>query len=115
MENDQVTANQSDEGNSGMGVSEDELTRAKLPPASLVTLIEMLASQAMVFLGLHPDPMQKKPVVRLNFARHYIDTLSILEEKCKGNLTSEESAFLDHVLSDLRMAFVSVQKKTPGQ
>ena len=114
-ESEKVTANQSDADNSGMGVSEDELTRAKLPPASFNTLVEMLASQAMVFLGLHPDPMQKKPVVRLNFARHYIDTLSILEDKTKGNLSSEESAFLDHVLYDLRMAFVTVQKKTPGQ
>ncbi len=94
-------------------VGEDELTRAKLPPASFDTLVEMLASQAMVFLGLHPDPLQKKPMVRLNFARHYIDTLSLLEDKTKGNLTADEAAFLEHVLHDLRMAFVAVQKRSP--
>ncbi|MFO0868302.1 MAG: DUF1844 domain-containing protein [Pirellulales bacterium] len=96
----------------GSGVSEEELTRAKLPPASFWTLVEMLASQAMVFLGLHPDPVKKQPVVRLNFARHYIDTLSVLEDKTRGNLTDEEAAFLEHVLHDLRMTFVAVQKKS---
>ena len=91
-----------------------QLTQAKLPPPSIWTLTEMLASQAMVFLGLHPDPVKKAPVVRLNFARHYIDTLALLEEKTKGNLTSEEAAFLEHVLHDLRMSFVVAQRKQDG-
>ncbi|MFM7072603.1 MAG: DUF1844 domain-containing protein [Planctomycetota bacterium] len=95
-------------------LTEDALKKAKLPPASFDTLVEMLASQVVVFLGLHPDPVRKAPVVRLNFARHYIDTLAILEEKTKGNLSSDEAAFLEHVLHDLRMKFVSVQKDNPN-
>jgi hypothetical protein len=94
-------------------LNDDALKTAKLPPASFDTLVEMLASQVVVFLGLHPDPVRKTPVVRLNFARHYIDTLSILEEKTKGNLSNDEAAFLEHVLHDLRMKYVLVQKEHP--
>lgn len=91
--------------------AEELLTKGKLPPASFGTLVEMLASQVLVFLGLYPDPTQKKPTVRLNFARHYIDTLAMLEEKTRGNLSDEEAKFLEHVLHDLRMSFVAVQKR----
>lgn len=91
--------------------AEELLTRGKLPPASFGTLVEMLASQVLVFLGLYPDPSQKKPVVRLNFARHYIDTLAMLEEKTRGNLADEEAKFLEHVLHDLRMGYVDAQKR----
>lgn len=99
--------------NADIAQNEDALRKAKLPPASFDTLVEMLASQVVVFLGLHPDPVRKTPVVRLNFARHYIDTLAILEDKTKGNLSSDEAAFLEHVLHDLRMKFVAVQKDHP--
>jgi hypothetical protein len=36
-----------------------------------------------------------------------------LEDKTKGNLSSDEAAFLEHVLHDLRMKFVAVQKDHP--
>lgn len=87
--------------------------RAELPRASFTSLVTMLATQAMVALGQIPDPMQNKPVVRLNFARHYIDTLGVLEEKTKGGqLTADEAALLEHVLFDLRLAFVEAQKRS---
>lgn len=98
-------------GDSSSQEAEDLLTRGKLPPASFGTLVEMLASQVLVFLGLYPDPSQKKPVVRLNFARHYIDTLAMLEDKTRGNLSDEEAKFVEHVLHDLRMSYVDVQKR----
>ena len=82
----------------------------RLPPASLESLITMLGTQAMVALGQIPDPVQNKPVVRLAFARHYIDTLGMLEEKTKGNLSTEEAKFLDHILSDLRLAYLAAKK-----
>jgi hypothetical protein len=77
-----------------------------LPPASFSVLVTMLASQAMVALGRMPDPVAGKVVVRHRLARHYIDTLSMLEEKTRGNLQPEETALLDAVLHDLRMSFV---------
>jgi hypothetical protein len=81
----------------------------KMPPASFPFLLTTLATQAMAALGQLPDPIEEKPVVRLSHAKHYIDTLGVLEEKTKGNLTREESDMLTSLLHQLRMAFVSVQ------
>ena len=85
--------------------------KSELPAASFTSLVTMLATQAMVALGQIPDPVQNKPVVRLKFARHYIDTLGMLEEKTKGQLTADEAALLEHVLFDLRLEFVAAQKR----
>ena len=82
----------------------------ELPPASLSLLATTLAAQAMVALGHAPDPVEKKPIVRLDLATHYIDMLGVLEDKTKGNLTSEESSLLVGMLHELRMAFIGVHK-----
>ena len=85
-----------------------------MPPASFPFLLTTLATQAMASLGQDPDPTEGKPVVRLEIAKHYIDTLGILEEKTKGNLTGEESSMLENLLHELRMLYVSVEKNPPS-
>jgi hypothetical protein len=40
-------------------------------------------------LGQVPDPFSGKPECNLPVARHFIDTLAVLEEKTKGNLSAE--------------------------
>ena len=42
-------------------------------------------------------------------AKQTIDILAMLREKTKGNLTPEEEAFMDHLLTDLRLRYVSKQ------
>jgi len=81
----------------------------QLPPASIGSLFMMLASQAMVEMGQIPDPLQQKRTVRKSAARHYIDTLEVLEEKTKGNLTTEESRYLAAILNELRMAYLQLK------
>lgn len=93
------------------GAAPDEA--ASLPPASFSVLVSTLATQALASMGQAPDPLEGKPVVRLALARHYIDTLGVLEEKTKGNLSSEEGAMLTGVLHELRMIFMAVQKNPP--
>lgn len=85
-----------------------------LPPASLTTLISTLATQAMVSLGQIANPLSGKAEVDLEQARHFIDTLAVLEEKTAGNRTPEESQILEQVLHDLRMAFVYVGQQQPS-
>ena len=80
-----------------------------VPPASFPLLVTTLATQALAAMGQIPDPEQKEPIVRLDVARHHIDTINILEEKTKGNLTPEETAMMSNVLHELRMLFVNVQ------
>jgi len=82
-----------------------------LPPASLEVLAGSLAMQAMVALGLVSDPAGGSPPVRLNQAKHFVDTIAMLEEKTEGNRTPEETAMLSHLLHELRMAYVAVQRR----
>jgi Domain of unknown function (DUF1844) len=82
-----------------------------LPPSSLTFLCTTIATQAMIALGQIPNPITGKVDVRPKQAKHYIDTLGMLEEKTKGNRTAGESALFDEILHQLRMAFVMLQKE----
>ena len=62
---------------------------------------------AMLQLGLMHE-QGGEPRVDLIGARQTIDTLSLLSEKTKGNLTSTEQNFLQNCLYELRMAYVEV-------
>ena len=84
---------------------------APLPPPSLEVLAGSLGMQAMVAMGLLPNPLSGKPEVRLNQAKHFIDTIAMLEEKTEGNRTPEETAVTSDLLHELRMGYVAVQKK----
>lgn len=62
---------------------------------------------AMLQLGLmHEEGGQ--PRVDIIGARQTIDTLSLLAEKTKGNLTAAEQNFLQNSLYEVRMAYVEV-------
>ena len=63
-------------------------------------------------MGLVPDPVSGKPNVNRNLAKHFVDTLGILEEKTRGNLTDDEAALLTETLHQLRMAYVAVPDST---
>jgi hypothetical protein len=87
----------------------DTAQRGPMPPATLSFLVTTLATQAMVSLGEVPDPFSGNTEVRLPEARHFIDTLTMLEQKTVGNRTPEESTLLDGFLHQLRMAYVEAQ------
>jgi hypothetical protein len=78
-----------------------------LPPPSLAFLITTLGTQAMVALGEVPNPISGKMERLPNQAKHFIDTLAMLEEKTTGNRTAEESALFSSLLHQLRMAYVT--------
>lgn len=79
----------------------------RVPSASLSGLVQMLATQAMIFMSNERDPQTGESLRRLDMAKHQIDILGILEEKTKGNLTEAEKRLLDAVLYELRMAYVT--------
>lgn len=87
-------------------------TEPQLPPASFPTLVSLLASQAMAALGQLPDPATNQPVIRLGMAKHFIDSLDVLEQKTKGNLTEVEAGMLENMLYELRLLYVAKQKQT---
>ena len=62
---------------------------------------------AMLQLGLMREE-GSQPHIDLIGARQTIDTISLLSEKTKGNLTAAEENFLQNSLYELRMAYVEV-------
>jgi Domain of unknown function (DUF1844) len=62
---------------------------------------------AMLQLGLMQEE-RGQPRVDLLGARQTVDTLGLLAEKTKGNLTPAEQNFLQNCLYELRMAYVEV-------
>ncbi|MBP87605.1 MAG: hypothetical protein CMJ64_12920 [Planctomycetaceae bacterium] len=93
--------------------AESQAEEMPIPAASFSVLITSLATQALAMLG--QVPMEDgKPVLRLDHAKHFIDTLAILEEKTKGNLESSEMVMLNNVLHELRMVYVEASKHVPS-
>ncbi|MGE5082813.1 MAG: DUF1844 domain-containing protein [Acidobacteriota bacterium] len=75
-----------------------------------ITFERFLASlymTAMLQLGLMRQ-QGAQPQVDIIGARQTIDTLSLISEKTKGNLTAAEQNFLQNSLYELRMAYVEV-------
>ncbi len=80
-----------------------------------VEFVMMHAQNAALFLGQIPNPQTGEGEVNLDLARMFIDQLSMIQEKTRGNLTTEESTVLRNTLTNLQMAFVEVsQSGTSG-
>jgi len=89
----------------------EQLDLNKLPPADFNMLVTMFTTQALVALGMVPSP-DGQTMKQLPLAKHFIDLLSILQTKCKGNLTGHESNLLENSLHELRMAYVAASKES---
>jgi hypothetical protein len=69
--------------------------------------ITTFSLQAAIALGEVANPVTNKKEENLQQAKFIIDTLAVLKDKTKGNLTNEESALLENVLYELRMVYIS--------
>ncbi len=69
--------------------------------------IASLYMTSLMQLGL-AAPQGAKPEVDLIGARQTIDTLAMLQEKTKGNLTPAEENMIQNCLYELRMAYLEV-------
>ena len=76
-------------------------------PASFLSLIMSLASNAASSLGMMPHPVTGESGVELKTAKHWIDVLGMLEQKTHGNLDEQEAQVVESLLADLRMQYVS--------
>jgi len=79
-----------------------------------IEFVMMQAQNAALFLGQIPNPQTGQAEVNLEVARMFIDQLAMIQEKTRGNLTSEESTVLRNALSSLQMAFVEASQSSPS-
>ena len=84
-----------------------------VPPLTFSSFIFSLSSSALMLMGEKLSPDQPQTPVNLPQAKEIVDILSILDEKTKGNLTSEEAAVMKDMLYTLRMKYVQAATGNP--
>lgn len=77
------------------------------PEADFKFFVTTLSLQASIFLGIIANPSTNKVEEDLSQAKFIIDTLGMLRDKTKGNLSKEEDEFLENVLYELRMQYIN--------
>ncbi len=92
--------------------TEEEFTEADLEdardPASFVSFIMSIASNAASALGMMEHPVTHQREVDVELGKHWIDVLGMLQKKTAGNLTPQERRMIEGLLADLRMQYVSL-------
>jgi len=72
--------------------------------------VTTLSLQATIFLGQIANPATQQIEEDLPQAKFIIDTLGMLQEKTKGNLSKEEGDLLENLLYELRSVYVNKTK-----
>lgn len=75
--------------------------------ASFSGLVNSLATQGLLALGLIAHPDAQEVYVDIESARFVIDTLMVLREKTQNNLLQEEEEHLKRALADLQKFYVA--------
>ena len=78
-----------------------------LPKPDLRVFLAGLSTQTLAALGELENPITKKKGRDLREARYIIDTIEMLKQKTQGNLSEDEEQYLDGLLHDLRIRYVS--------
>ncbi|MDE0010817.1 MAG: DUF1844 domain-containing protein [Candidatus Poribacteria bacterium] len=80
----------------------------QVPPVDFISYLTNLVETGRLYLEGIPNPETDEVVINLPLVKHIIDTIEMLEEKTKGNLTAPEANFLANTLYELRMGYVRV-------
>ncbi len=89
--------------------------QGEFPAPDFRGLVDMLAMQAMMYMGGMADRSTGRAVFDPEYSRHMIDLLGVLEEKTKGNLAADEAQDLKIVLNELRLRYVELLKMVAAQ
>jgi len=87
-------------------------TQPSRQAALFLQLVLGLQQSGMMSLGKLMNPISRKIETHLDIARDTIDTLAALEERTRGNLEPDEARVLQQVLTELRMNYLDVVKKS---
>ncbi len=83
----------------------------KVPEASFSSLVLFLTTIASQHLGVVKNPLADKVEKNLELAKYTIDSLDMLREKTKGNLTKEEEELLENIINSLKLSYARESKK----
>ena len=93
-------------------LTEEELAEAR-DPASFISFVMSIASNAASALGMMEHPVTHRREVDPELGKHWIEILGMLQRKTSGNLSLQERNMLEGLLADLRMQYVSIINAAP--
>lgn len=94
--------------------TKEEAESYELPPVTFEDFVFNLYNIALLNLG-YRDPESGKIIRNLQMAKHTIDTIGMLEEKTKGNLTPSEGNLMENLLYELRMNYLRALNVTQNE
>jgi hypothetical protein len=95
----------------GEGKVPDKEGGCVMPEVTFFTFVMSLNTSVLYHLGQIADPVTGEKDVNLEAARHGIDTLVLVQNKTKGNLTRDEEEMLKNIIYDIKLRFVKEVKK----
>ncbi|HXV37472.1 MAG TPA: DUF1844 domain-containing protein [Myxococcota bacterium] len=95
-----------------MSGSDERAQRGIAPPIDFSTFVLSLGTTALYQLGLIGEGEGGAGRVEPNLpiARQTIDTLEMLVEKTRGNLSDDESKLLESIVYELHLKYVEASK-----
>ncbi len=99
------------QGNRDKEASTQEAGQPASMEINFLNYITSLGFQAMIFLGEIPNPATNDTDKNIEQAKFLIDTLTMLKDKTKGNLTDQESDLLGSSVYELQLKYVNAVEK----
>ncbi|MDR0476696.1 MAG: DUF1844 domain-containing protein [Desulfobulbaceae bacterium] len=84
----------------------DRHGRCVMPEVTFAAFIMSLNTSVLFHLGELTDPTTGRTAVDFDLARNAIDTLVMLEQKTRGNLSHDEEELLKSIVYDSKIRFV---------
>jgi hypothetical protein len=109
---DKARAREQEQARTGQGdeAADRAAARGPLPEPTIPLFMAGLYAQTLVLLGEVENPATGRKDVDIEEAAYMVDTIAMLKAKTEGNLTPDEDAYVQNILTDLRMRYVNAAR-----
>ncbi len=91
-------------------IKQAKINKKPFKKPSFSLFLSSLSIQAMIAMGKLENPLTGKLETNLEQARFLIETLNIIKNKSKNNITDEEKKLLDNYITNLRLVYLECKK-----
>ena len=95
-----------------MGEEDKGINEQELKELQFIQYVSILANAGMQQLGKIMNPLTGKMEKNLEAVRATVELLSMLKEKTKGNLTTNEEQVLSNALANLQLNYADEVNRT---
>lgn len=77
----------------------------QFPAPDFSSFIFSISTTVLMDLGEIEHPIDKEKKVNIKMAKHSIDVLDMIKDKTKGNLSEQEAALIENIVTDLKLRY----------